>query len=230
MSLWGILQIAVDILIFAGLGIALVKSRRRQEEDPRLTYGLKVLQNKISILEDLSDKTEVRVKQLVTILDSKIKDLHQRVIDSDNQLKRIDQAMSKTMEIAQIFENRVPHEEIIERKLTNKYINAAKMAHQGASIEEIEKQIDLPRAELDFIIKVNREQLMFNESHLPTWAQSHPLQHNPEVFEPPQVNLQELERLGDEFRKACKDFEEKAQPQQPVVQPYQFRKVYQTTR
>lgn len=245
MSTLAILQVALNILFFAGIGLILAKVRRRREEDPRLSYGLKVLQNKISILEDLSDKTEQQVKQLMGIIDSKVKDLQLRLQYSDQQLQRIDQAMSKTMEVAHIFENRVPHEEILERKVSNKYINAARMAHQGFNLEQIQQQIDLPKAELDFIIKVNKEQLMFNEEHLPAWTKQNPLQPNPALFEAPQVNLTELERLGNEFRKACKDFEQKTHPAtkptpsmleyagedtstdltaQEQVVPYQFKK------
>ncbi|MBY0314529.1 MAG: DUF2802 domain-containing protein, partial [Bdellovibrionales bacterium] len=129
-----ILQIALNILFLAGIGLAFAKLRRRREEDPRLSYGLKVLQNKISVLEDLSDKTEHQVKHLMAIIDSKVKDLQVRLQESDGQLQRIDQAMNKTMEIAHIFENRVPHEEILERQVSNKYISAARLAHQGLGV------------------------------------------------------------------------------------------------
>lgn len=209
MSILSILQVALNILFLAGFGLAFAKIRRRREEDPRLSYGLKVLQNKISILEDLSDKTEHQVKQLMAIIDNKVKDLQTRLQDSDQQLQKIDQAMTKTMEVAHIFENRLPHEEILERKISNKYINAARLAHQGLSLDEIQSQVELPKAELDFIMKVNKEQLMFNENHLPAWTQQHPLKPNPALFEAPQVDVAELERLGSEFRQACQKFESK---------------------
>lgn len=222
-----ILQIALNILFLAGIGLAFAKLRRRREEDPRLSYGLKVLQNKISVLEDLSDKTEHQVKHLMAIIDSKVKDLQVRLQESDGQLQRIDQAMNKTMEIAHIFENRVPHEEILERQVSNKYISAARLAHQGMGVDAIQKQIDLPKAELDFIVKVNKEQLMFNEEHLPAWAQQHPLQPNPSLFEAPKVDIGELERLGDEFRRACKDFEEKSTASAPQVVPTKMKYAFE---
>jgi hypothetical protein len=219
----------MDFLLFAGLGLCVVKLRARREEDPRLSYGLKLLQNKIAVLEDLSDKTEVQVKQLVVLLEKKMSDLQERVQSADQQLGRIDQAMGKTLEVAQVFQEQIPHQEILERKVTNKYINAARLAHQGLPPEQIQQHIDLPQAELDLIVKLNKDGLQFNEEHLPAWVGKHPIETNPQLFTAPQVDMDSLQKLGDDFRKACKDFEAKAQAKEEANQPpdvvaYQFKK------
>jgi len=224
-----VLQIALDFLFIAGIGLCVVKMRARREEDPRLSYGLKLLQNKIAILEDLSDKTEVQVKQLVVLLDKKMTDLHERVQNADQQLQRIDQAMSKTLEVANVFQEQIPHEQIVERKVTNKYINAARLAHQGLPPEQIQQHIDLPQAELDLIVKLNKDNLQFQEDHLPAWVGKHPVETNPQLFAAPQVDIGSLEKLGEDFRKACQDFEQKAQAKEKAEQPpdvvkYQFKK------
>lgn len=227
MGVWAVLQIALNLLFLASIGICIIKLRGRREEDPRLSYGLKLLQNKIAVLEDLSDKTEVQVRQLVVLLENKMRDLQQRVQEADGQLSRMDQTLSKTMEVANIFQEKVPHEEIVERKVTNKYINAARLAHHGASMQEIQQRVDLPQAELDLIVKLNKEQLTFSEDHLPAWVDRHPIESNQKIFEPPHVDMESLQRLGDDFRKACKDFEEKTAartPPEPEVVPYQFKK------
>jgi hypothetical protein len=230
MSVWSVLQIAIDLLFLAGLGLCFLKFKARREEDPRLSYGLKLLQNKIAIIEDLSDKTDHQVKQLVALMENKIKDLQTKINESQNQLAGIDQAMSRTLEVAQIFQNQIPHEQIVERKTSNKYITAARLAHQGATPEQIRQQVDLPPAELDLIIKVNREQLTFSEEHLPAWVEKqekHPLESNASLFQPPQVDIAALEKLGADFKKACMQFEEKNKPA-PVAEdsvvPYQFKK------
>jgi hypothetical protein len=233
MSVWSILQVAIDLLFFAGLGLCFVKFKTRREEDPRLSYGLKLLQNKIAIIEDLSDKTDHQVKQLVAMMENKLKDLQSKIQESDKQLKNIDQAMGKTLEVAQIFQNQVPHEAIMERKTSNKYITAARMAHQGMSHEQISQAVDLPAAELDLIIKVNRENLTFSEEHLPAWVEKHPLENNEKIFQPPQVDISALEKLGADFKKACMQFEEKngmrqestnEEPANDGVVPYSFKK------
>jgi hypothetical protein len=238
MTILGIVQVAFNILFFAGIALCFIKLKGRREEDPRLSYGLKLLQNKIAVLEDLSDKTELKVKQLVILLESKMRDLQHKVTAADTQMARIDHSMNKTMEVAHIFQDQVPHEQIMERKTTNKYINAARMAHQGLSFQEIQQQVDIPHAELDLIVKLNREQLMFSEDHLPAWADKnivdkhiankHPVEANQNIFVPPQVDIASLEKLGQEFKQACKDFEQKIKPTakaEPEVVPYQFKKM-----
>lgn len=248
MTVWSVLQIAMDLLFVAGIGLCFLKFKARREEDPRLSYGLKLLQNKIAIIEDLSDKTDHQVKQLVTLMENKIKDLQGKIQESDRQLKGIDQAMTKTLEVAQVFQSQVPHEAIIERKTSNKYINAARMANQGMSPEQIRQQIDLPPAELDLIVKVNRDQLMFQEDQLPAWVEKHPLENNEKLFQAPQVDITALEKLGADFKKACMQFEEKTSPkeskittqdfieelgtpetkEEPQVVPYKFRRHNET--
>jgi hypothetical protein len=232
MSVWSILQVAIDILFFAGIALCFIKFKTRREEDPRLSYGLKLLQNKIAIIEDLSDKTDNQVKQLVTMMENKLKDLQNKIQESDRQLNNIDQAMTKTLEVAQIFQSQVPHEAIVERKTSNKYITAARLAHQGLSREEISQQVDLPPAELELIIKVNKDQLSFSEEHLPAWVEKHPLETNEKLFEPPQVDMSALEKLGADFKKACMEFEEKNAARSEVkdtaadngIAPYAFKK------
>lgn len=227
MTIFSILQVAFNLLFFAGIALCFIKIKGRREEDPRLSYGLKLLQNKIAVLEDLSDKTELQVKQLVVLLETKMRDLQQKVKDADAQLIRIDQSLHKTLEVSQIFQEQVPHEQIMERKVTNKYINAARLAHQGISYQDIQKQVDLPAAELDLIVKLNREQLMFSEDHLPAWVDKHPVEARENLFAPPQVDIASLEKIGEEFRQACKEFESKIQPQdnEPEIVPYQFKKM-----
>lgn len=214
MSIWIILLIAVNILMLAGLGVCYVRLQDKREDDPRLSYGLKLLQSKISVLEDLSDRTEVQVKQLLTLLEKKLHEVKARVEDADTKINHINQSMKKTLEVAEIFQAQIPHEEIVERQVSNKYIKAARLANQGKSIDEIQQQVDLPAGELDFIYKVNKDQLVFSEEHLPSWVDKHPLENKTELFEPPSVNMDSLEKLGREFKEACKSFADKHRPTQ----------------
>ncbi len=136
------------------------------------------------------------------------------------------------MEVAKIFQDRIPHGEIVERQNTIKYVKAARLAHQGLSIDEIAEQVtDLSRGEIEFIAKVNRDQLMFCEESLPEWAQSSseetidsssdvnsmqfmpPLQREAtpdmsSVFEVPRADQDALKKLGDAFKSACQEVKE----------------------
>lgn len=229
MTVWMVAQFALNLIFIAGIALCLIKMRARKEEDPRLSYGLKLLQNKLAILEDLSDKTDHQVKQLLALMEAKMRDVQNRVIEADAKLKAIDAAVAKNMEAASIFRTQNPHEEIVEQKVTSKYVNAARMAHQGYTREQIHQQIDLPDAEIDLIMKVNRDQLMFAEDQLPGWVEKHPLEDNPDLFTPPQVDVAALNKMGDDFKKACQEFAQKAEAQKsektaPAVVPYQFKR------
>lgn len=229
MTVWMVAQFALNLIFIAGLALCLIKMRVRKEEDPRLSYGLKLLQNKLAILEDLSDKTDHQVKQLLALMEAKMRDVQARVNDADVKLKAIDTAIAKTFEAASIFRTENPHEEIVEQKVTSKYVNAARMANQGYSREQIQAQIDLPDAEIDLIMKVNRDQLMFHEDQLPGWVEKHPLENKPDLFTPPQVDVAALNKIGEDFKKACDEFAKKAEAQKPEKQapsvvPYQFKR------
>ncbi|MBX2996409.1 MAG: DUF2802 domain-containing protein [Bdellovibrionaceae bacterium] len=160
----------MDLVLFAGVAFVWVKLTRPQKDDPRLSRGLQLLQSKIAVLEDLSDQIENQVQQLTGLLESKAKEVQTQILAADKQIQKIETSMTKSMEVAQIFQDRIPHEEIIERQNTLKYVKAARMAHQGASLDEISEAVDLSRGEVEMIAKVNRDQLQFAEDELPEWA------------------------------------------------------------
>ncbi len=148
-----------------------MRMNRAPKDDPRLSRGLQLLQSKISVLEDLSDRTELQVTQLTLILESKAREVQMKVELADRHVHEIRVSMDRSLEVASIFQDKIPHKEIIERQNTIKYVQAARLAHSGLSAEQIANQVDLPRGELEFIISVNRDRLMFTESELPEWVQ-----------------------------------------------------------
>lgn len=170
MSIWTLLQVAFNIFLCLAVWTLWTRFRRPPKDDPRLSRGLQLLQSKISVLEDLSDKTDMQVKQLSALLEKKCREVQKKIEDSEQQMNKIDQSVAKSLEVASIFEDRIPHQEIIERKRTRAYVKAAKLAHQGLSIDEIADQVDISRGELEMVVKVNRDRLMFSEEDLPAWA------------------------------------------------------------
>ena len=172
MSFWVLTQVFEDLILVAGCVGAWIRLQRPQKDDPRLSKGLQLLQSKIAVLEDLSDRTEVQVQQLTTLLEQKVREIQQQVQNSDKQLQKIEQAMQKSLEVAKIFQDRIPHNEIVERQSTIKYVKAARLAHQGMSVQEIAAQVDLSLGEIEMIAQVNKDQLMFCEESLPEWAQA----------------------------------------------------------
>lgn len=236
-SFWFLLQVLVNLILLAGIVGLWVRLSRPPKDDPRLSKGLQLLQSKIAVLEDLSDRTETQVNQLTALLEQKVREIQAKVQASDKQLVKIEQSMQKSLEVAKIFQDRIPHTEILERQNTIKYVKAARLAHQGFSVDEIAAQIeDLSRGEIEFIAKVNRDQLMFCEDSLPEWVQDAeakesqasasdsmddvdditfmtPLQREAKpdygsVFEVPKADQEALKKLGDAFKAACQEVKE----------------------
>lgn len=170
MTFWGLTQILINLVLLTGLILTWIRLSRPAKDDPRLSRGLQLLQSKISVLEDLSDRTETQVAQLTALLERKCKELQTKIDESEKQINHIEACTKKSLEVATIFQDRIPHNEIIERQNTVKYVTAARMAHQGASVDEIAAKVDLSRAEIEFIATVNRDQLQFAEESLPEWA------------------------------------------------------------
>ncbi len=165
-------QILFNLVLLAGVVFLWVKLNRPQKDDPRLSRGLQLLQSKIAVLEDLSDQIESQVLQITTLMEVKAKEVQGQILAADKQIQKIEASMGKSMDVAKIFQDRIPHQEIIERQNTLKYVKAARLAHQGFSTNEIAEQIDLSRGEIEMIAKVNRDQLQFSEEDLPEWVKS----------------------------------------------------------
>ena len=210
-----ILLFALNIIFATLLAVFWVRSRKAPQDDPRLSRGLQLLQSKISVLEDLSDRADVQVKQLCHLLDKKCQQVQGKLTESKDQISLIEQSMLKSREVASIFQDKIPHEEIIERKNTIKYVKAAQMAHQGLSPEDIAKEMGLPLSEVNFIAKVNKNELVFDKDRLPDWvnaesARSDQDSINQEAKEektefkiemPKEEVSVNLQKIGKEFRK-----------------------------
>lgn len=141
-------------------------------EDQRLTKGLQLLQNKISILQDLSDKSDEHIRKWVHLIEQKSNEVQSQLTLADEKIIQIESALSKALDVSKIFYQQVPHSEIIDRQNTNKYVQAAKLANQGFTTDQIAQKVDLTTAEIEMIIKMNREKLQFSEENLPAWVQS----------------------------------------------------------
>lgn len=160
------------MLLIAYIGFSHLLKNKEKIEDNRLTKGLQLLQNKISILQDLSDKTDEQVRKWVHLIEQKSTEVRSQLIKSDEKIIQIESALSKALDVSKIFYDQVPHAEMTERQKTSKYVQAAKLANQGFSTDQISQKIDLSTAEIELIIKMNREELQFSEKNLPAWVQT----------------------------------------------------------
>ncbi len=170
MSFAVFLQIFANVVFTAALFVVFARLRRPAKDDPRLSKGLQLLSSKIAVLEDLSDRTETQVQQMLLLLDQKSRELQSKIGLAEQQVGLVRQSMQQSLEVAQIFQDKIPHTEIIERQNSVKYIRAARLAHAGMSVADIALEVDLPIGEIEFISKVNQESLSFREEDLPAWA------------------------------------------------------------
>ena len=68
---------------------------------------------------------------------------------------------------------------------------------------------------------------MFAEEQLPAWVEKNPVENTPELFQPPEVDMSALNKIGEDFKKACEVFAQKhTEPakSEPVVVPYKFKR------
>lgn len=215
MSIGTLLLIVGNVFCIVGLLILWARTLRPPKEDPRLSRGLQLLQSKISVLEDLSDRTENQVRQLIQILDEKARGLQSKMLQAQDTIRQIENSMHKSLSVAEIFQDKIPHEEIIERNQQSKYVQAAKLANEGRSVEEILKEVDLPRSEVEFIAKVNREDLSFDPELLPEWAKAKAFKRQEfeanlmdQVFQAPKRDFTALNNIETEFKKSVSEARE----------------------
>lgn len=161
----------MNVLLFSFILFSWLTKNKSKVEDQRLTKGLQLLQNKISILQDLSDKSDEQVRRWVHLIEQKSMAVQDQLTLSDEKIIQIESALSKALDVSKIFYEQVPHAEIVDRQKTSKYVQAAKLANQGFTTEQIGQKIDMSPAEIEMIIKMNREQLQFSEESLPAWVQ-----------------------------------------------------------
>lgn len=217
MSIWTLFQVALDLFMLVGFIAVWMRLKRPPQDDPRLSRGLQLLQTKITVLEDLSDRTDAQVKQLSGLLDQKARFVQNKILEAEQQVLKIDHSMNKSLEVAEIFQDKIPHQEILERQRTVEYVKAARLAHSGLSVDEISAQVPLPREQVELIAKFNREQLMFDESQLPQWATRQQDGGDPNFAinnqmdfvnsleqTPPQQQYSEMARIENEFKQAVK--------------------------
>jgi hypothetical protein len=225
--IWSLLQVFVDGMFILTLGALWIKLRRPPQDDPRLSRGLQLLQSKITILEDLSDRTDSQVKQLTQILDQKTRLIQDKILSAEQQIIKVDQSMQKSLEVAEIFQDKIPHEEVLERKRTIEYVKAARMANAGKSAAEISAVSDLPREQVELITKFNRDQLMFDVEALPAWAKNAGLETETPIEESyssmgtsslgtmdflsaldaPSRDGASLEKVNQQFKASVRDFD-----------------------
>jgi len=196
-NFWLLTLTLINLLLVTFIMFNWFVRNKSGQEDQRLTKGLQLLQNKISILQDLSDKSDEQVRRWVHLIEQKSTDVQSQLMQADDKIIQIETVLSKALDVSKIFYDQVPHAEIVERQKTSKYVQAAKLANQGFTAEQINQKIDLNVAEIDMIIKMNKENLQFSEENLPAWIS----QVAPTAMESEQSHSQEIQEFSAQLKK-----------------------------
>jgi hypothetical protein len=192
---WLLTLSLMNVLLFSFIFFTMIIKGKSKVEDNRLTKGLQLLQNKISILQDLSDKSDEQVRRWVHLIEQKSHEVQNQLTLSDEKIVQIESALSKALDVSKIFYEQVPHAEMADRQKTSKYVQAAKLANQGYTTDQISQKIDLSPAEIEMTIKMNRDELQFSEENLPAWIQNQTAELSNEQ------RLQEVADFGSQLKK-----------------------------
>ena len=82
MNIFLMVLTCLNIILVLGLSFTVFLRVKEKKEDQRITKGLQLLQHKIAILQDLSDKADEQVQRLVHMLDTKSNDLRRATNDA----------------------------------------------------------------------------------------------------------------------------------------------------
>lgn len=163
MSIWLFLQIFFNLTFFFGLLFCLVKIQKDREEDIRMAQGLRLLQSKIAVLEDLSDHADHQSKQIMSLLDRKMNEVKGVLKPLDDGLGEIHQALAKGESIKKHMHENLEHGRLFEQQQKVKYRQAASLVHQGWEAADIARHLELPLAEVRLVQKVNQKKIIYNK-------------------------------------------------------------------
>lgn len=196
MGIWLFVLVLLNILLLLSLIIFGMKFLVSPKDDPRLSKGLQLLQSKITILEDLSDRTDRQVMEMASLLDRRSREVQKVLLDANGVIEEIETSMKKSLQIAEMYQEKIPHEDIVDRQNSLKYIKAAQMSHQGLTDEEIAESVGLNLGEVSLIAKMNRRDgLDFQESEAESTKEIQEVKESP-VISKPGIQRYEFPRLS----------------------------------
>lgn len=99
MNIFLMVLTCLNIILVLGLSFTVFLRVKEKKEDQRITKGLQLLQHKIAILQDLSDKADEQVQRLVHMLDTKSNDLRRATNDATVAMSSI-QALTQEAQSA----------------------------------------------------------------------------------------------------------------------------------
>lgn len=219
-----------NIILLAGLSFSIFLRVKEKKEDQKLTKGLQLLQNKLSILQDLSDRTDEQVHKLVHLLDSKSVEIRSTMKEANHLLEEIRTAPIEQSQ--QMNQSPSSTDAAAYNAKSAAVVKAAQLSHAGANIEQIIQETELNRSEVEMIMAVHKHNLQFSAEHLPDWTQETTSISNQELDEFSKALMQQqYHKPASPNMAALVEVVAPAQPTKKAdaevsnVRPFEFRKI-----
>lgn len=166
MSIFLMVLTCLNIILVLGLSFSVFLRVKEKKEDQRITKGLQLLQHKISILQDLSDKTDEQVQRLVFMLDSKSNELRRLTLEASQAALNAQQTLQNTpKEMPAVLNTVAPMDELSQfvqaLSLQNEKIKAPQASMMAASTPALSSASPMPQ---DFVINSSEENIVAETS------------------------------------------------------------------
>ncbi len=191
---------AIFTFQLASFAIIYVRISRRPRETHGVREGMDLIESKLNALQDFLESADSQVRKMQELISVKSQQLDLQMQELTQESHKIGNSLLKAQETIDLFQERIPHEEFLDRKNAVNYVKAARMAHEGISLAEIARQIDIPMNELELICKLNKDSLMMTNEDLPSPEFMIPTKTISGFSPPLQQVSPELSSLGERFR------------------------------
>lgn len=154
-TIWIVIQAIIDFLILIAVFLYIIERKNKKKEE----LGDELRKNELEVLTksldrliteserasiNISDKalqSQSRIKTLLDQIEKKQEEIQQEVKNAEEVLDKIKNQLETTSNKKNPFQSN-----------KNKYSEAAKLAKTGLNVEEISKQLDLPKGEVELIL------------------------------------------------------------------------------
>ncbi len=154
-TLWIVIQTIVDFLILLVVLLYILERKNRQKEGQNIKLRKKETQELVQSLDRLiteSERASIDISDKALLSQKKITELLDRL---EVKQKELQEEEKKAALLLEEIKNQLEADEGKKESVLSeedKYSEAAKLAKNGLNSEEISRQLDLPKGEVELIL------------------------------------------------------------------------------
>ena len=155
-TLWIVIQTIVDFLILLVILLYILERKNRQKEGQNIKLRKKETQELVQSLDRLiteSERASIDISDKALLSQKKITELLDQLEVKQKELQEEEKKVALLLE--EIKKNQLEADEGKKESVLSeedKYSEAAKLAKNGLNSEEISRQLDLPKGEVELIL------------------------------------------------------------------------------